>query len=121
MSPPTPSQERPTRRKILRDLLTFQIKLWIEGFKDVVLVPISIGATVIDLLFRRAVGDGSLYVVMRAGDRFERWIDLYGALDGLDGGAGTESSGSVRMNPTNTVDESNDGIRVVPSRRQSPD
>lgn len=73
--------ERPSRTEILRDVLVFQVKLWLEGLKDVALVPLSIGAAVLDILFRNTTGQGTLYALMRAGDRFERWVNLYGALE----------------------------------------
>lgn len=73
--------DRPSRPTILRDLLVFQVKLWLEGFKDLALVPLSIGAAVIDILFRKSTGQGTLYALMRVGDRFERWVNLYGALE----------------------------------------
>jgi len=71
------TEDAPSRGELLRDLLTFQVKLWIEGFKDVILVPLSLVAALFDVLFDRR----TLYGVMRRGDQFERWIDLYGALD----------------------------------------
>ena len=69
------------RSEVLRDVLVFQVKLWVEGFKDVVLIPLSLGAALVDLLVRRRGGRGVLYAVMRLGDRFERWVDLYAPLD----------------------------------------
>lgn len=68
-------------------MLIFQAKLWLEGFKDFALMPLSFGAAVVDVIF----GGSTLYSVMRVGDRFERWVHLYGALgeeaknDGPDG------------------------------------
>jgi hypothetical protein len=76
--PGAPSESRDT---ILRDVLVFQVKLWLEGFKDVVLMPLSLGAALVDLIFRRSTKRGTLYSVMELGDRFERWVDLYGALE----------------------------------------
>jgi hypothetical protein len=76
---PVPTDE--SRGQIVRDVLIFQVKLWLEGFKDVVLMPLSLGAAVIDLVFRGGKTPGTLYSVMRMGDRFERWVHLYAALD----------------------------------------
>lgn len=76
-----PTPDSASRRQIARDLLVFQVKLWIEGFKDIVLVPLSLGAAVIDLILGRAGRRGSLHALMRTGVRFERWINLYGTLD----------------------------------------
>jgi len=80
--PDAPSPDHPrSRRTIVRDVLVFQVKLWLEGFKDVVLMPLSLGAAVVDLVFRRKEGQGLLYSVMKLGDRFEQWVHLYAALE----------------------------------------
>jgi hypothetical protein len=76
--------DRPSRRVILRDLLIFQIKLWLDGLKDVVLSPVSIGACVLDVLFRRKHQRGLFYRVMRTGERFDLWLNLYGAAKDAD-------------------------------------
>ena len=78
--PVSPREESTSRTKIIRDVLIFQAKLWLEGFKDFVLMPLSMGAAVIDIVFRGS-GRGTLYSVMRLGDRFERWVHLYAALE----------------------------------------
>lgn len=70
----------PSRSRLIRDLLVFQVKLWMEGFKDFVLMPLSLGAALLDFLFRWATGGRALYGVMKLGDRFEQWVNLYGAL-----------------------------------------
>jgi len=74
-------EDAQSRKTIIRDVLIFQVKLWLEGFKDIVLMPLSLGAAVIDVFFRRENGCGALYSVMKLGDRFERWVHLYAALD----------------------------------------
>jgi len=74
-------EDAQSRKTIIRDVLIFQVKLWLEGFKDIVLMPLSLGAAVIDVFFRRGNGRGALYSVMKLGDRFERWVHLYAALD----------------------------------------
>lgn len=71
----TPS-DKSSRTDVVRDVVIFQAKLWLEGFKDVALMPLSFGAAVLDFVF----GSSTLYGVMKLGDRFERWIHLYGAL-----------------------------------------
>lgn len=99
MSDEPSSRETPSRRKIVRDLVVFQVKLWLEGFKDFVLMPVSLGAALLDVLFRGTTGQGTLYAVMRLGDRFERWVNLYGSLDeqSPDGtGASLEATEDLR-------------------------
>jgi hypothetical protein len=81
-----------SRGQIIRDVLIFQVKLWLEGFKDVVLMPLSLGAAIIDLVFRGRNGGGTLYSVMRLGDRFERWVHLYAALDEVEKRTSRENS-----------------------------
>ena len=71
------AEETASRTEILRDVLIFQAKLWLEGFKDIALMPLSAGAAAIDFVF----GSSTLYGVMRLGNRFERWVHLYAALE----------------------------------------
>ena len=82
----------PSRGQIIRDVLIFQVKLWLEGFKDFVLMPLSLGAAFIDLIFRRSKSRGTLHSVMRMGDRFERWVHLYAALDEAEKRTSRENS-----------------------------
>lgn len=104
---PAPQDER-SRSKVVRDVIIFQAKLWLEGFKDFVLMPLSLGAAVIDFIF----GGATLYSVMRLGDRFERWVHLYAALEepqtkGPDGNLRSldellnEAADGVEKNATN--------------------
>lgn len=81
MADETSSGDVPSRGKLLRDVIAFVAKLWLEGFKDVVLMPLSIVAALIDFVFRWATGGKALYAVMQLGERFEQWVNLYGALD----------------------------------------
>ncbi len=80
---------------LLRDLLIFQLKLWMDGLKDLVLAPVSIGAGLIDILRGpKADGDYRLYAVLRVGERYDLWLNLFGAArvaessgEGLFGGS----------------------------------
>jgi hypothetical protein len=67
------------RAVIIRDLIIFQVKLLLDGLKDVVVAPVSIGAAVIDLLFPTVRRGARFYAVMRAAEKFDRWLNLYGA------------------------------------------
>ena len=77
LQPMSAPEETRSRPQILRDVLIFQAKLWLEGFKDIALMPLSAGAAAIDFVF----GSNMLYGVMRLGNRFERWVHLYAALE----------------------------------------
>lgn len=80
------------RRVLIRDFLIFWLKLWLDSFKDFVLIQISVVAVIIDLILG---GKKRLfYSVMKMGERFDLWLNLHGALadgeasgDGLFGGS----------------------------------
>lgn len=65
-----------TRRTTLRDFLIFQLKLVLDGLKDVFVFNLSILAVLVDL-----VGGGRrrryFYSVMRASERFDLWLNLH--------------------------------------------
>lgn len=75
------NETSPARRPsvVLRDLLIFQLKLWMDGLKDIVLSPISIGAAVLDLLLGPGRKGERFYRVLKLGERFDLWLNLYGA------------------------------------------
>lgn len=70
-----------TRWVILRDLMIFQIKLVLDGAKDIVLSPLSLMAAALDVLFPGDQPGRRFYAVMRVGERFDRWLSLFGAAD----------------------------------------
>ncbi|MGH8495540.1 MAG: hypothetical protein ACREVN_05345 [Gammaproteobacteria bacterium] len=78
----TEVSEAPGRGRLLRDVGLFQVKLFIDGLRDVMLVPVSLIAALIDLLGRHS--SGHFYEVVRIGRRSERWIRLFSAADHLD-------------------------------------
>ncbi|KIG16177.1 hypothetical protein DB30_04895 [Enhygromyxa salina] len=77
----TDEHSRSRRRvRTLRDLVVFQVKLLLEGFKDIVLGPLSLGAALLDFIAAKQAPDRYLDTVMRLGRRYEDALDLYGAL-----------------------------------------
>ncbi len=77
---------------LLRDLAIFQLKLVLDGLKDIVLAPVSIVAAGLDLVFPGRKQGHRFYAVMKLGERFDRWLSLFsaanraaGAQDGLFG------------------------------------
>lgn len=74
---PLPLPDR-TRLQVLRDLLVFQLKLFVDGVKDLMLSPVSLVAGLIGIFLSRRPGE-ALYRTLRFGKRMERWIDLFGA------------------------------------------
>ena len=73
------------RWSIIRDALVLQLKLVLEGIKDILLGPIALVAAAWDLLSARRSGERRFYLVVRRGAAFERWLNLYGALRESEG------------------------------------
>lgn len=78
------TREGRTRWVILRDLGIFQVKLLLDGAKDVILVPLSIGAAALDLFLPGARPGERFYQVMRLGESYDRWLSLFSAADKAD-------------------------------------
>jgi hypothetical protein len=70
---------QPSKGVLIRDLLIFQLKLWLDGLKDVVLAPVSLFATALDLLLGPGKRGARLYSVLHIGERFDLWLNLFGA------------------------------------------
>lgn len=88
---------RASRLVLIRDFLIFQLKLVLDGFKDVFLFQASIVAVVLDLFFggrRKRI----FYQVMKLGERMDLWLNLHGALargsESGDGLFGASRAGS---------------------------
>ena len=69
------------RWRFLRDVLVFQLKLLLDNVRDFVLAPVSLGAAVIDLLFRGERESALFYKVLRWGSHSEKVINVYSAID----------------------------------------
>jgi hypothetical protein len=68
-----------SRWKLLRAMLTFQAKLAVDGLKDLFLAPLAVVACLLDMKrARRGEQWESFERVMLFGERFERWLALYG-------------------------------------------
>lgn len=75
------------RWTLIRDVAVFQAKLIIDGLRDLVLVPVSLGAGVVSLLRGGAEPGPEFYDLLRVGRRSEHWINLFGAAERLHGPA----------------------------------
>jgi len=79
-----PAADRLPRTIILRDVVVFQVKLFFDGLRDLLLVPVSLVAAVVDVLAPGKNTGQHFYEVVRFGRRTERWIGLFSAADHLD-------------------------------------
>jgi len=90
-----------TSRKVaLRDFMIFQIKLALDGFKDMVVFGLSIGAIVLDFIAGQGRRPRLFYSVVRASERWDMWLNLHAAAqrleeeDSTDGLFGVSEAGS---------------------------
>ncbi len=113
----------PSRWELLRDVAAFQVKLAIDGLRDLLLSPLSLMAGLIGGLL---LGDRKMfYRLVHLGRRSERWINLFGAADRMPDSdhpanehdhhdAGPAREGSSTDTPT-------DGLPMqLPATRTSP-
>jgi hypothetical protein len=98
ISPPTAtSGEKPDDRwRFLRDVLVFQLKMFISSFRDLALIPVSIGAALIDLVFKGKREGDLFYKVLRWGWHSEEMIDVYSPI--------SHETGELKVNPNYTLD-----------------
>lgn len=73
-----------SRAVLLRDLIIFQVKLVLDGLKDVVLMPVTIGAAGLDILMPGPRPGHRFYHVIALGERFDRALNLFAAADRAD-------------------------------------
>jgi len=69
------------RWTLIRDIAVLQVKLIVDGVRDLVLVPVSLVAGIMSLAKSETGADSSFYDLLRLGKRSERWINLFGAAD----------------------------------------
>jgi hypothetical protein len=95
--PPSLSLEarRDDHWKFLRDVLVFQLKMLLDNVRDFALMPVSLVAALIDLIFKGERQGSLFYQVLKWGAHSERVIDVYSAI---------EEQEKPGLNPNYTVD-----------------
>ena len=73
------SGEAASRGVLVRDLIVVQIKLVLDGFKDIALLQASIAAAIIDLVLMPITRGRCFYTVLRVSERVDLWLNLHGA------------------------------------------
>ena len=81
--------------KFLRDVLVFQLKMLLDNVRDFALMPVSLVAALIDLIFKGERQGALFYQVLKWGAHSERVIDVYSAI---------EKHEKPGVNPNYTVD-----------------
>src|SRR5437868_5880020 len=88
---------RSERWQFLRDVMVFQLKLLLDNLRDFALVPISIVAALIDLIYEGEREGALFYKVLRWGAHSEDVINVYSAIE-------HHPPGDFKVNPAYTVD-----------------
>ncbi len=68
----------------LRDFFIFQVKLYLDGGKDLTVSVVSAIAMLFDFISGRGRRPRLFYSVMRASKRFDGWLNLHSSLDRLE-------------------------------------
>jgi len=66
--------------KFLRDVLVFQLKMLLDNVRDFALMPVSLAAAVIDLIFKGDRQGTLFYQVLKWGAHSEEVINVYSAI-----------------------------------------
>jgi hypothetical protein len=83
------------RWRLIRDLTVFQIKLLIDGLKDLVLGPLSLVAGIVDLARGTPPATGLFHGLLRAGAQFDRWVGLFDTIEPPEHAKALTSSSSA--------------------------
>lgn len=69
----------PSRWELIRDVIVFQGKLFVDGLRDVIWAPVSVGLAVLDLLGIGKYAGIYFYKFVDLGEKTEHFINLFGA------------------------------------------
>jgi hypothetical protein len=97
MTEPRPDSDSAQRWKFLRDVIVFQLKLFLDNVRDFALMPVSLVGAAIDLVFKGERHGGLFYRILRWGAHSEEVIDVYSAIK-------DERPADFKVNPNYTVD-----------------
>ena len=76
------NNSRPPVWALARDVAVLQVKLVVDGLRDLVLVPASLIAGLVSIAKTENGKPGpQFYSVVSVGKQSERWINLFGALE----------------------------------------
>jgi hypothetical protein len=78
---PDDEADRPPLWTLIRDIAVLQVKLVVDGLRDLFLVPASLIAGIVSIVKTTDGKPGSeFYSLVSVGKQSERWINLFGAI-----------------------------------------
>jgi hypothetical protein len=75
---PEPETSPHNHWALLRDLLAFQVKLGLDGLRDLALIPVSIVAFIAGVIVHPSTPGIYFYKLLSLGRQSDRWINLFG-------------------------------------------
>ena len=72
-----PQDEAIPLNRAFRHLIVFQIKLFVDAFRDLLFSPISLAAFIFDAIIRPPVKESLSFKLMHGGRRSDRMINLF--------------------------------------------
>lgn len=91
------------RGELVRNTVVFQLKLMADGFRDLVLLPVSLIATLIGLLRGGDEPEREFHQVIQFGRQSEQWINLFGNHEVADGSNAVASIDSLFVKVEETL------------------
>jgi hypothetical protein len=79
-----------SRSVTLRDFAIFQLKLVLDGSKDFLAIWLSVAAIVLDFVAGRGRRPRLFYSVVRASERFDKWLNLHSVVEQMDASGGED-------------------------------
>lgn len=80
-TPPDNETDQPPVWTLIRDIAVLQVKLIVDGVRDLLLVPASLIVGIVSLAKTQNGKPGSeFYSLINVGKQSERWINLFGAI-----------------------------------------
>lgn len=99
VAPRTAEPVRVSRMILIRDLLIFELKLFLDGVGDLVFSQIAIVALLWDFIRGGPEMGKTFYAVLRAGEKWDLWLNLYRpAKDAQTKGEGLLQAGMTDAN-----------------------
>ena len=81
-TPPLKEDPQAERWTLIRDIGVLQVKLLVDGLRDLILVPFSLVAGIVSLVSTQGGKPGPhFYQLMAWGKESEHWINLFAALE----------------------------------------
>jgi hypothetical protein len=71
------NKQKHTRTEVIRDTFVLQLKLIVDGIRDLLLMPLVVAATIFGLIKHKKEPGRYLYRLLSYGKASERWIGLF--------------------------------------------